>query len=241
MNLCRKADLASLRLTNRTFESIATPLYFASVPLHTHWSDDEGEKVDPPWPNGIDYDAPLFANVLDNERLKKLVKKVDVYMCNSDCDHHPHWSNAWSDSIYEEMPSPRMSKIWLECYKRLPKLPNLGSVALVFDRHGGSGYDDDEDEDLIHTREAREKAQFDLFKLLGGRIRELGIRHLQLFEDPDDEDEEQDQESRVELRNRALSSLTALRLAVVHEQPVIGAGTVLKVPPLQTSAETLQD
>lgn len=149
-------------------------------------------------------------------------------LCLMQQDHHPHWSNAWTDSLYEGMPTPAMSDVWLECFSRLPELPHLESVVLVFDRHGGSNDGDDDDEDLLHTREAREKGQFGLFKLLGGRVRELGIRHVQLTEDRDDEEEEE-QESRVQLRKRILGNLTALRLAVVHEQPRGEAGTVYQV------------
>lgn len=81
----RRADIASLRLVNRCFESIATPFYFTSVPLYAHWSEEEGEEVEPQWPNGVGYDARVFAHILDDEKLRGLVRKVDVYMCNPDC------------------------------------------------------------------------------------------------------------------------------------------------------------
>lgn len=79
-----KADLASLRLTNCQFEAIATPFYFASVPLYAQWERGDGNAFVKS-PSDVDYDVRVFAHILDNERFKRMVKKVDVYTCNPDC------------------------------------------------------------------------------------------------------------------------------------------------------------
>ena len=100
-----KADLANLRLVSRAFDDATTPFYFATVPLYAHWwndenSDEEGDGSDKQdadeedgmntkpsmrTPNDVNYNARTFKNILDNERLSRLVKKVVVYTCNPDC------------------------------------------------------------------------------------------------------------------------------------------------------------
>jgi hypothetical protein len=106
-----KADLANLRLVSHAFESIATEFYFATVPLYAHWETEKDEGQDNKeagkdgadggvgtkthtteapkscmqTPNNINYDSRIFKNILDNDRLKTLVKKVDIYTCNPDC------------------------------------------------------------------------------------------------------------------------------------------------------------
>jgi len=78
-----KSAVGNLRLTNRHLNAIATEEYFARVPLYAHWGPME--TYDPPWPNNIDYDAAMFRNILDSDKLSKLVKRVDIYTCNPDC------------------------------------------------------------------------------------------------------------------------------------------------------------
>ena len=78
-----KRDIAALRLTNRTLNQIATPFYFSTVPLYPEW--DEEETPDPPFPNQIEYEARYLNNILDDEKLKRLVKKIEIFTCNPDC------------------------------------------------------------------------------------------------------------------------------------------------------------
>lgn len=78
-----RQDLAALRLTSRALEEIATPFYFSTVALYPEW--DEDGAPDPPFPNQIKYEAQYLANILDDERLKTLVKKIEIYTCNPDC------------------------------------------------------------------------------------------------------------------------------------------------------------
>lgn len=75
--------LATLRLTNQILNTIATPYFFAAVPLYPEWSEDS--EHDPPFPNQIEYEAFYFRNILEDERLSKLIKKVEIYTCNPDC------------------------------------------------------------------------------------------------------------------------------------------------------------
>jgi len=96
-----KKDLAHLRLLSRAWNDLSKPYYFATVPLYAHWEpeldddDDEDEDVNKEagpntkacmrTPNDADYNAAIFKNILDDENVRTLVKKVDIYTCNPDC------------------------------------------------------------------------------------------------------------------------------------------------------------
>ena len=75
--------LAALRLTNKTLSVIATPFYFHTIPFYPEWEWDS-ENYEP-FPNQIEYKASYFRNILDDDHLKKLVKKVAIYTCNPNC------------------------------------------------------------------------------------------------------------------------------------------------------------
>jgi hypothetical protein len=79
----RRSDLATLRLTSQTLNTISTPYYFATVPIYPDW--EEETAPDSPFPNAIEYTIQYFANILDSDKLKRLVRKVEIYMCNPDC------------------------------------------------------------------------------------------------------------------------------------------------------------
>jgi hypothetical protein len=76
-----RRDLANLRLVNRALDDLTKPLYFATVPLYAHWADNSTVRT----PNDANYNAGIFKNILDDEKLRKLVKRVDIYTCNPDC------------------------------------------------------------------------------------------------------------------------------------------------------------
>lgn len=77
-----RRGLATLRLTCKTLNAIATPLYFHTVPLYPDWEWDEKDE---PFPNHIEYEALYFKSILDSANLKELVKKVEIFTCNPDC------------------------------------------------------------------------------------------------------------------------------------------------------------
>lgn len=83
-SLDRRSDIAAVRLVNRQLEETASRIYFARVPLYAEWENRDAEDF-VPWPNDINYDARMFKNLLDSEKLKKLIQRVDIYMCNPDC------------------------------------------------------------------------------------------------------------------------------------------------------------
>jgi hypothetical protein len=72
---------------------LSKPFYFATVPLYAHWGYDDPEDAEPNMntqasmrtPNDVNYNAGIFKNILENEELRNLVNKVDVYTCNPDC------------------------------------------------------------------------------------------------------------------------------------------------------------
>jgi hypothetical protein len=79
----RRSDLATLRLASQTLNTISTPYYFATVPIYPDWDKETMPK--PPFPNAIEYSVLYFENILDSDKLKRLVRKVEIYMCNPDC------------------------------------------------------------------------------------------------------------------------------------------------------------
>ncbi|KAF2442926.1 hypothetical protein P171DRAFT_474243 [Karstenula rhodostoma CBS 690.94] len=210
----QRSDLAALRLTSQTLNTISTPYYFSTVPLYPDW-DEDSVSGGLPFPNSIEYDVRYFANILDSDNLKKLVRKVVIYLCNPDCDHHPH------DCLYEGwMPKPEMSEEWIQLYERLSELPKLESISLVFDRHGG-GFEMDDDM-ILHDYHFRSAELAQLLHMLKTRIKDLSVRHIQL----DRESYDQDHGSIIA---STLEGLRALRLSFVHEQQRGESGTVYKV------------
>lgn len=85
--LDRKVDLANCRLVNRRLGEAATRSYFETVPLYADWAPNDPDEPDkdPPWPNNIAYDARMFKNILDSDKIRGLVRRVDIYTCNPDC------------------------------------------------------------------------------------------------------------------------------------------------------------
>ncbi|KAF2870040.1 hypothetical protein BDV95DRAFT_608063 [Massariosphaeria phaeospora] len=245
-----KADLANLRLVSPALKAVTTSFYFATVPLYAHWRaienydhddhDDEHEEdaveIAPHMrtPNNVNYNADAFKSILDCEALNKLVKKVDVYTCNPDCDNVPTWYSGLRDhSIDGYSPNDEMADIWRDCFNRLPELQNLRSVALIFDRHGGtSRYDNlSYDEDILHGIGARSNWQTLLFGLIGLKIENLSVRHNQECAPESDEDRKRINRESDEVRasrNRFLSGLHSLRMSLVHEQSLGENGTTLK-------------
>lgn len=82
-----KEDIANIRLTSRFFNDIATPKLFSTVPLYAHWRSEssDGEEVSDFSENEDVYDARQFKNILNDEKLSKYVRKVDVYTCEPHC------------------------------------------------------------------------------------------------------------------------------------------------------------
>jgi len=86
------------------------------------------------------------------------------------------------DVIYDwSMPTVELSPIWEDCFSRLPELESLRSVALIFDRHGGTNCNPGEEEDILQSRNARLEWIQRTFRVLGTRLRELSIRNFQDF------------------------------------------------------------
>jgi hypothetical protein len=205
-------------------------------------------------PNDADYNAEIFKNILEYEEVRKLVKKVDIYTCNPDCvsililvshlgkpliimkDNVPSWySGKRGSPIKGYSPDDELDSVWWECFKRLPELENLRSVALIFDRHGGSSDDYAYEEDILHSRWSRANAIQSLLELAGLNLQDLAIRHNQdlpvnpkeTLESTDEVDEQSSEEE--VLRIRRLGGLQSLRMSLVHEQIMGESGTILKV------------
>jgi hypothetical protein len=124
------------------------------------------------------------------------------------------------------MPKPEMSDDWQTVYSRLPELPKLESVSLVFDRHGGGGDGNGMDDDkILHDYGVRNAELSGLLGLLEKRIKDLSVRHLQLDSRTYQDDDDSSEMSRASI----IEGLQALRLNVVHEQPQGEIGSVYKV------------
>ncbi|KAL5388127.1 hypothetical protein DPSP01_003117 [Paraphaeosphaeria sporulosa] len=120
------------------------------------------------------------------------------------------------------MPKPVMSAEWVELYERLPELPRLESVSLVFDRHGGG--DDLDDDMILHGYDFRSSELADLLSMLEKRIKDLSVRHIQL----DRRSYGHGHDHGMKISFPILVGLRALRLSFVHEQPRGESGTVYK-------------
>lgn len=128
------------------------------------------------------------------------------------------------------MPRPEMTDEWQDLFQRIPEFPNLEDVSLIFDRHAGDDkYDTDQE---LQTPTNRSDYFRSLLKLLDERIKSLAIRHMQL--DPwsgngIDNNPEHTVAHDLSLKDVVLQRLSALRLNVVHFQPMGESGNVLDV------------
>jgi hypothetical protein len=121
-----------------------------------------------------------------------------------------------------------MSHDWQTVYSRLPELPKLERVSLIFDRHGGGDGGEDgmhEDDKILHDCGVRSTELSGLLELLEKRIKDLSVRHLQLDYRTCQDDGNNSGVSRASI----LEGLQTLRLNVVHEQPQGEIGSVYKV------------
>lgn len=130
------------------------------------------------------------------------------------------------------MPRPEMSDGWMQVYNRIPEFPKLDSVSLVFDRHAGDvemwGNAEElqgPDERIAWVRK--------LLRLLGNRIRNLSIRHMQLYKwityEFDAQETKDDLANDLALKDVILAGLEAFRMNVVQIQPPGESGPVYKV------------
>lgn len=143
------------------------------------------------------------------------------------------------------MPERSFTKVWDECFDRLPEFPNLNSVSLIFDRHGANeeeySYDD---EGILQSRSARREWLEKTLKLMGPRIKHLGLRHYQdVTKAPwlgtsccvTHRTAAAAEESNCafaksnSLREFVLRGLESLQMIMVHEQPMGESGTLLEV------------
>ncbi|KAL5417940.1 hypothetical protein PMIN06_002387 [Paraphaeosphaeria minitans] len=82
-HVSQRSDLATLRLTSHTLNAIATPYYFATIPMLPD-SDVGSVSGCLPSPNRIEHHTRYFSSILNSEKLRKLVRKVEIYFCNPD-------------------------------------------------------------------------------------------------------------------------------------------------------------
>lgn len=81
-----KSDVANTRLVSHGIESIAAEKLFETATLYPQWFT-EGDKLDieDGLPGPLGYEAKVFMNLVDHERLKKFVKKIEIYTCEPHC------------------------------------------------------------------------------------------------------------------------------------------------------------
>ncbi|KAF2874692.1 hypothetical protein BDV95DRAFT_615981 [Massariosphaeria phaeospora] len=201
----KRLDLANVRLVNRHLESIAVEVLFSTATLYAHWST---EYSAPTWP--VSYNSQVFKNFLEHEVLKRYVKAVTIYTCETHCNHQP--VDAW-DAVKT---APRHHANWEELYKRITEFPNLRDVSLCFDRHShddlASGYGLNYQKSL-HTSGFRQRCFKTLIARFDKRITKLAIRHF--------EGGPKSTESALknpELLTGVLENLTSLRLNIIHEE-----------------------
>ncbi|KAF1966478.1 hypothetical protein BU23DRAFT_324829 [Bimuria novae-zelandiae CBS 107.79] len=175
------------------------------------------------YPGPRDYDATVFKNILENETLQKYVKEVQVYTCETHCDHHPKrafelYGDGW--------PPPMHSPVYYECIGQLGEIPNLHSVNVHFDRHVG------DDGDVFQQGEFQEEFHEDLLPKilhsLNSATNDIAFRNYHSipreYELP-------------ELLDK-VAKATSLRLSVAHEETHPGAGSTYRVGNIHPFWET---
>ncbi|CAI6334267.1 unnamed protein product [Periconia digitata] len=199
-----KHDLASLRLTSRLFNDIAVKQLFSTTTLYAHYEDSDSNDSDLDSSECDVYDAQTFKNAIDDNELRKHIRKVDVYTCETHCDHHP---NDAGHVDFPPLPWPRYHERWWDCVRFLKNLPFLTTFNLHFDRH--SGESDFFERDILHEPKDRLEITDQVLSCLLGsepsRITHLGIRHYQ-----DNGKADNDHVERQEL----LKTLSSLRMTI---------------------------
>ncbi|PVH94471.1 hypothetical protein DM02DRAFT_618595 [Periconia macrospinosa] len=209
-----KKSLASVRLTNRVLNDIAARHLFSSVTLYVSFvSDNDFEDEDEDYPyceyeEEGKYDPQIFRNILESEMLNKYVKKVDVYLCKTHCDHNPNHKDMNILHNYD----PEYSNEWWSCIRDLKTFPSLSAVNIHFDHHASeASYH--EFRDILHEPQDRLELSHQIFSYLKGpnapRIRHLGIRHYQ--------DEGLAEKDHPE-RRWVLEGLESLRMSISHKE-----------------------
>ena len=132
--------------------------------------------------------------------------------------------------MYDFMPRPDMTEEWDALFQRIPEFPKLEDVSLHMDRHAGET--DDYEEGELQAAPQRISLFRELLGILDERIKNLGIRHMQLdpwnrnhpWSSPDPE-----VDNDLSRKDAVLQRLSALRMSVVHLQPHGESGSVYKV------------
>ncbi|KAJ4318181.1 hypothetical protein N0V94_004547 [Neodidymelliopsis sp. IMI 364377] len=169
------------------------------------------------FPGPLGYDAQSLKNILQHKILRNYVREVQVYTCETHCDHHPSLSDAWFDGGW---PRPTYHPVYIECIKRLNNLPNLRALTVHFDRHKGDDYQDDTLQDPHFQKTWLDR----IIRSSNGRVTELAIRH---YENPGLKEGMMLHYRPVLMQNTL--EVTSLRLSIKHEETSPDSGPVYRV------------
>ena len=118
--------------------------------------DSTNSEAKPQWaldhlPGPPGYDAHSYKCILQHDTLSVYAREIQVYTCETHCDHHPSVANR----LYEEsMPPPNFHPIFHECIRRLGEFPNIHNITIHFDRHVSHA---DYDEDVFQHQDFQRK------------------------------------------------------------------------------------
>ncbi|KAF2446101.1 hypothetical protein P171DRAFT_471720 [Karstenula rhodostoma CBS 690.94] len=189
--------------------------------LYEKKRQQEWEAARPQWarenfPGPPDYDAAAFLNILENERLRKFVKEVQVYTCETHCDHHPKTGHG----LYQDSwPRPKFHRRYLSSIQRLGEFPNVCGLTVHFDRHAAEGA---WKEDIFQGNDFQHVVLEKIIEAAKESTSHLAVRHL---ENPQLREGGELDMPRLLLQ---VASASSLRLSVKHAEMHPGAGTTYR-------------
>ncbi|KAL1608279.1 hypothetical protein SLS60_003218 [Paraconiothyrium brasiliense] len=187
------------------------------------WEASRPQWARDDFPGPPDYNAIMFRNIIEDDRLKRYVKEVQVYTCETHCvrgkitlkDHHP---KIGADLYLDSWPKPDFHPVYKECIKRLVEFPSLCILTVHFDRHGANLDDDD----IFQDASFQYKWLEHIVDSTGNNISNIAVRH---YENP--QDEEGGREHTPHFLHK-VATASSLRLSVKHEEAHPDSGTTYR-------------
>ncbi|KAJ4353886.1 uncharacterized protein N0V89_005616 [Didymosphaeria variabile] len=171
------------------------------------WEASRPQWAREDFPGPSDYDATVFRNIMENDRLKKYAKEVQVYTCETHCvsrnitlqDHHPR---TRADLYRESWPRPNFHPVYKECVERLAEFPN--------------------DDEVFQDADFQHKWLEHIVQSTNNNISNIAVRH---YENPQDEE---GAETHTPHFLHKVATASSLRLSVKHEEMHPGSGTTYR-------------
>ncbi|OAG05651.1 uncharacterized protein CC84DRAFT_1259051 [Paraphaeosphaeria sporulosa] len=182
---------------------------------HQKWEAARPQWARDNFPGPSDYDAAVFLNIVENERLRNFVKEVRVYTCETHCDHHP---KTGEQLFPESWPEPNFHPHYVSSIQGLGEFPNVCGLNVHFDRHAAYGDSDD----FFQGPEFQHLWLEKITKAAKESISHLAVRHFANPQLPEGK--------RMDVPRfmRQVAKASSLRLSVKHAETHPGAGTTYR-------------